>query len=154
MKEEKKTEAKAVKAAKEPEEKKIMLEKGESKLLALIKAKRHPEFSGSFGNRSLRRKKSSRQWAKWRKPRGQSSTKKLGQREDGAKPKTGYGTNRLVKFLHPSGFPEVIVFNEGNLNAGLKGKALRIASAVGKKKRQEIMKKANELNLRVVNRQL
>ncbi len=108
-----------------------------------------PTFRGRFGNREIRRVKK-KKWQKWRYPRGIDI--KL-RRDDGAMPSTGYQTNNLIKFLHPSGFEEVLVFNSNQLNAVNKElQAIRIASAVGRKKRIEIVKKAKELDVRVLNR--
>lgn len=131
-------------------EKRVVLKAGKT-LLKLIRMKNHPVFRGSFGSRSIR-KKQNKKWDKWRMPNGESATLRLEYREDGSRPKTGYGTNKLIRFLHPSGFEEVMVFNVNDLNLGLKEKALRISGGVGRKKRLEIIKKAEELNLKIINR--
>jgi len=67
-------------------------------------------------------------------------------------PHPGYGSPLLAKNLHPSGLKEVIVFNPNGLNViDNKTQCVRIASTVGKKKREEIVKKAAELKIRVLN---
>ena len=89
---------------------------------------------------------------KWRAPRGIHSQLRKHKREAGNIPKSGYGSPRYVRGLHPSGFREVIVFNIKDLTKiNPENYACRIASTVGKKKRIEIMKKAEELKLKVLN---
>ncbi len=86
----------------------------------------------------------------WRKPKGIDSPKRVERKEKGRVVKIGYRTPRLIRFLHPSGLPEVIVHNPTELE-GLKGVVVRIASTVGRKKRMEIVRKAEELGLKVIN---
>ncbi|HIQ50214.1 MAG TPA: 50S ribosomal protein L32e [Nanoarchaeota archaeon] len=89
---------------------------------------------------------------KWRRPKGRHSKLRRHEKGKGFLPHPGYGSPALVRGLHPSGLKEVRVFNVNDLE-GLDPKihAVRIASQVGKKKRIEIMKKAQELGLRVLN---
>ncbi|MCX8158561.1 MAG: eL32 family ribosomal protein [Candidatus Diapherotrites archaeon] len=119
------------------------------KLVEKIKKKRKPVFRGRFGNRKLRRK-SITKWDKWRKPRGMDIKRK---KEDGRYPDSGYRTCKEIRYLHPCGLKEIIVRNLKDLE-NLKNKevAIRIASAVGKRKRQEIIKKAEEMQLKVINK--
>jgi large subunit ribosomal protein L32e len=57
-----------------------------------------------------------------------------------------------VRGLHPSGFEEVFVFNIDDLNdINPKTQAARIGGTVGTKKRTEIVKKAEELDIRIIN---
>ncbi len=89
---------------------------------------------------------------KWRRPRGRHSKLRKHEKGKGFLPKPGYRSPKLVRGLHPSGLEEVRVFNPKELaNLDPKRHAVRIASQVGKKKRAEIMKKAEELGLRVLN---
>ena len=71
----------------------------------------------------------------------------------GAHPQPGYGQPRKVRGLHPSGLKDVLVHNVKEL-AGLDKAvhAVRIARTVGKRKRAEIIKKAEELGLKVLNK--
>lgn len=89
---------------------------------------------------------------KWRRPKGRHSKLRRHEKGKGFLPKPGYRSPKLVRGLHASGLEEVRVFNPKELE-GLNPKthAVRIASQVGKKKRLEIMKKAKELGLRVLN---
>jgi large subunit ribosomal protein L32e len=109
-----------------------------------------PPFRGRFGKSSIRRK-SKDKWNRWRKPRGidVSFTKAKGK-----VPSTGYGRPAELRHVHPSGYREVLIHNVEEL-AALESKkdtlAARIASTVGKKKRDAIIKKANELGIKILN---
>ncbi len=87
---------------------------------------------------------------KWRVPRGIDSKKRIERKDKGRVVKIGYGNRRDWKYLHPSGLPEVVVRNPSELE-GLSGVVVRIASTVGKRKRELIVKKAEEMGLRVIN---
>ena len=89
----------------------------------------------------------------WRKPKGGQS--KL-RRHFGYRwnlPSIGYRGPRAVRGLHPSGFQEVLVHNERQLE-GLDAtkQAVRIAHDVGARKREIIEKACDEKLLRVLNR--
>ena len=57
----------------------------------------------------------------------------------------GYKGPKVARFLHPSGYREVIVFNVDDLaNVDLNTQAVRIAHRVGKRKRAEIIAKAKK----------
>ena len=86
----------------------------------------------------------------WRKPKGIDSPKRIERKEKGRVVKIGYRTPKVIRHLHPSGYPEVIVHNPSELE-GLEGVVVRIAATVGRRKRIEIIKKAEELGLKVVN---
>lgn len=89
----------------------------------------------------------------WRKPQGGQS--KL-RRHFGYRwnlPSVGYRGPREVRGLHPSGFQEVLVHNERQIE-GLdpKTQAVRVAHGVGTRKRELIEKAADDKGLRVLNR--
>jgi len=89
---------------------------------------------------------------KWRVPRGTHSQMRRHKKEAGNMPRPGYGSPRAVEGMHPSGFKEFMVFNLNDLQKINPAKqACRIASTVGKKKRLEIMKKSDELKIKVLN---
>ena len=89
---------------------------------------------------------------KWRKPKGMHSKLRRHKKAKGFMPQPGYGSPKTLRYLHPSGFEEVIVFNIKDLEKINPSKqACRIASVVGKKKRVEIMKKTEELKIKVLN---
>jgi large subunit ribosomal protein L32e len=95
-------------------------------------------------------KKIKRVPSRWRKPRGIDNKQRIRQASEGAVPRVGYKNRPEVRGAHPCGVMEVIVHNPGQL-AGLSGVVVRIAGAVGAKKREMIIAKAGELKLRVLN---
>ena len=89
---------------------------------------------------------------KWRKPKGVHSQLRKHKKEAGNLPKRGYGSPVAVRGLHPSGFEEKLVFNVNDLIKIIPEKQIcRISSTVGKKKRLVIMKKAEELKIKILN---
>jgi large subunit ribosomal protein L32e len=89
----------------------------------------------------------------WRRPRGKDSKQKRKMKASGYRVEIGYGQPKTIRYLHPSGFKDVRVFNINDLK-GLDNKvhAVRIGSSVGKKKRAEIAKKAGEMKLKMLNK--
>lgn len=88
----------------------------------------------------------------WRHPRGRHS--KVRRREKGkvAMPFIGWGAKASERGLHPSGFMELIVSSVNDLNKiDAKTHAAKISSTVGKKKRAEILKRAGEMKIKVLN---
>ncbi len=89
---------------------------------------------------------------KWRRPQGWQSKLRRGERDKGYIPSPGYGAPRNLKGLHPSGKREVLVFNINDLKKVDKEKdAVKIAHTVGKRKRTDVLKKAEELKIKVLN---
>lgn len=89
----------------------------------------------------------------WRSPR-HSLDNKIRKQRKGYPPmvKVGYRGPKAVRGLHPSGFQEVIVYNVKDLEkVDPSIQAVKIASTVGRRKRLEIIKKAEELGIRVLN---
>ena len=108
----------------------------------------HPQFRGRFGKNSLRRKNKPK-WMKWRVPRGKDLDKT---RQYGKRPDSGYRTTKATRDIHPSGYNEMLIHNREALEAVKKESfAVRVGSSVGKKKKNEIIKRANELGVKVLN---
>jgi outer membrane biosynthesis protein TonB len=64
----------------------------------------------------------------------------------------GYKGPKIARFLHPSGYKEVIVNNVAELSTiDPAVQAARIAHTVGKRKRADIIAKAKELNIKILN---
>lgn len=88
----------------------------------------------------------------WRRARGWRSKIRLRKKSKFKMPSVSYGAPKKLKYLHPSGYNEVLVHNIKELEKITPEKeAIKIASTVGKKKRQEILKKAEEMKIKVLN---
>jgi len=87
----------------------------------------------------------------WRKPKGLDSKLRKGLKGYGYRVKIGWRSPKETRGLY-KGLEEVRVFNPADLE-GLDPKKhiVRIASTVGKKKRQEIVKAAGEKGLKIAN---
>ncbi|NPB02009.1 MAG: 50S ribosomal protein L32e [Methanopyri archaeon] len=89
---------------------------------------------------------------KWRRPRGRHSKMRRKFKGKPKMPNPGYGSPAKVRGLHPSGYEEVLVYNPKDLEKiDPERQAARIASRVGARKREEIIKKAKELGIVVLN---
>ena len=89
---------------------------------------------------------------KWRKPRGYHSKLRRHEKSKGSMPSPGYGTPSKLRFLHPSGFKDVLIFNINDLEKiNPKTDAVRFSHTLGKRKRTEILKKAEEMKVKVLN---
>jgi large subunit ribosomal protein L32e len=88
----------------------------------------------------------------WRRPKGGHSRIRLEVNGAPAKPKAGYRTDKEIRGLHPSGFEEVMVHNTDDLeDIDPETEAARIGSTVGGRKRAEIIEKADEEEIKVLN---
>jgi len=88
----------------------------------------------------------------WKKPKTLDNKIRLQIKGYPAKVKIGYRGPKKVRGYHPSGFKEVLVHNPKELEkVDPKTEAIRIAKAVGRRKRAEILKKAEELGIKVLN---
>lgn len=88
----------------------------------------------------------------WRKPRGIDSKMRKEVKGWPAKVKVGYRGPRAARGLHPSAYKEVLVYNVDDLSGiNPKIEAIRIAHTVGARKRAEILNRARELGIRILN---
>ena len=87
----------------------------------------------------------------WRHPRGIDSAQQSHDKSRGAHPRIGYGTPKDEKDLHPSGLKEVLVEKMSDLTNIGEGMAARLSARLGKKKRAEIIGKAEEKKIKVLN---
>lgn len=70
----------------------------------------------------------------------------------GAMVKVGYRRKREERGLHPSGLREVLVFNKNDLVTVVPEEiAVRVASGVGGRKREQIEEEAAALGIKVLN---
>ncbi|MHC1580690.1 MAG: 50S ribosomal protein L32e [Methanopyraceae archaeon] len=89
---------------------------------------------------------------KWRRPKGRHSKMRRKFKSKPKMPNPGYRSPTKVRGLHPSGYEEVLVYNPKDLEKiDPERQAARIASRVGKRKRREILKRAKELGIVVLN---
>ncbi|MDI6807212.1 MAG: 50S ribosomal protein L32e [Candidatus Aenigmarchaeota archaeon] len=111
-----------------------------------MKVKKKPKFE-RWMSRAYKRVKPS-----WRRPRGRQSKIRIKEKAKLRMPTPSYGVPKRLRYLHPSGLREVLIHNVDELlRVNPKGEVARIASKVGKKKRTEIIKKAEELKVRILN---
>jgi len=153
LKGEKKTETKKIIIKKKfiPRTKKIEIKKSAEafEMQKKLKARKwHPVFRGRFGKKCIRRK-SIAKWDKWRKNRSIDSDTSI---RHGFRPKIGYGNPAEIRGIHPSGYCEVKICNVKDLEKiNPKTEAGRISAVVGKKKRNDIISKANEMKIKILN---
>ena len=88
----------------------------------------------------------------WRRPSGITSKLRINLKYRPSKVRVGFRSPKLVRGLHASGFEEVMIHTVKELESvDAKKQAVRIGGTVGTKKRLAIMKRANELDIRVLN---
>ena len=152
-KEEKKEEAAEIEEKEEEEKykvkKKPTLSKEQQEKLAIRKQikKRTPEFLREEWFRYKRIPKN------WRRPDGITSKMRINLKYRPNKVRVGFRGPKEVRGLHASGFEEIIIHNVNELERiDPKIQAARIGGSVGTRKRIEIEKKADELEVRILNR--
>jgi len=88
----------------------------------------------------------------WRRPKGLDNKMRRKIKGWPATVSTGYRGPKKARFLHPSGYEEVIVRNVDDLEKiDSTTQAARIAHSVGMKKRAQILLKAKEKGILVLN---
>jgi len=88
----------------------------------------------------------------WRKPQGIDSKMRKKVKGWPPSPEVGYRSPKEVRGLHPSGYAEVRVQTVEDLNkVDPETQVTRIAHTVGTKKRVEILAKAEERGIHVLN---
>jgi len=88
----------------------------------------------------------------WRKPKGKDN--KMRKQKSGmpALVKVGYGGPKAARGLHPSGYTDNLIQNAADLaKLDPKRDAARIGHTIGKRKRTEIVNRALELGIKVLN---
>ena len=89
----------------------------------------------------------------WRKPIGHHSNARLKKKSAQKMPKAGFRTPKEDRGKHPSGYEEVMVHNTDDLEeVDPEVEAARIGSTVGGRKREQIIEKADDLEVKVLNR--
>jgi large subunit ribosomal protein L32e len=110
----------------------------------LLKSKK-PEFVRQESWRYKRVKSS------WRKPKGIDSKMRIKKKGWPKSIQIGYRSPKKVRGFHPSGFKEIIVYNVNDLERVNSGNVVRIGGTVGMKKKLNIIKRAKELKIQIVN---
>ena len=89
----------------------------------------------------------------WRAPHGMDSKQRRNYKYRGSLVRIGHGKVAAARFLHPSGFREVMVHNVADLEAiDPETQAARVGGSVGGRKREHIYARADEPGIRVLNR--
>jgi len=89
----------------------------------------------------------------WRAPHGMDNKQRRNYKYRGSLVRIGHGKVAAARFLHPSGFKEIMVHNVGDLEAiDPETEAARVGGTVGGRKRETIYARADELGIRVLNR--
>ncbi len=114
-----------------------------------MKKKSKPKFNVLNSSKGKRGKKRVKE--RWRKPRGVDNKKRIREKWAGKSPSIGYKNSKSTRFLHPSGKREVLIHNLKDLEGLNQDVVLRIASSIGKKKRELILEQAKSMGLRIVN---
>jgi large subunit ribosomal protein L32e len=131
---------------KKPAQKKSPSKKGGAKKIR-VKKKDKKKFTvpNSTGKRRMKSVK-----PRWRRQTGIDNKKKVRKAFMGKSPRVGNKNAQEVRGVHPLGKREVLVFNAKELE-GAENVLVRIASGVGKRKREEITSRAKGMGLRVLN---
>lgn len=89
---------------------------------------------------------------KWKKPKGLHSKIRHKFKGHSKMPSPGYKSPIKVKGLHASGLKQVIVFSPEDVkNINKQSEGIIISKSVGIRKMLEVLKKAKELNIQVLN---
>ena len=88
----------------------------------------------------------------FRKPTGKHSDQRLKKKEAPKMPEPGLRTPKEERGLHPSGYEDILVHRPEDLEElDPEEEAARIASKVGGKKKEKIVEKADELDVKILN---
>lgn len=127
---------------------------GKAELLEALKLRdeakrRRPKFVRQEAWRYVRLKES------WRRTKGIDSKMRVGVKGWPKIVKAGYRGPTLTRGLHPSGYRDVLVHSIREVE-GLNPEedAARLASTLGRRKRVEVMTRAKELGIKVLNPQV
>ena len=92
----------------------------------------------------------------WRRPRGIDNRQRRHYRGTGSSPGVGYGKDKSTKYMEKSGFIKFVVANVKELELLMMHNhryAAVVAHNVGAKTRKLLVARADELDIKVLNRQ-
>lgn len=116
----------------------------------MVEKRKKPLFYRAGWTRRSKLGRKRKKKRKWRASKGGDSKIRLKERGFSIRPTIGWGSDKRIRGKI-KGYDYVRVENLKQLENLEKGKAILIAS-VGKKKREEIIKKANERGLIILNK--
>jgi large subunit ribosomal protein L32e len=88
----------------------------------------------------------------WRRPRGIDSKMRKKVKGWPRSPEAGYRSPKEIRGLHPSGYEEIRVQRVDDLDEiDPQRQAIRVARTVGAKKRVEILARAEEMGIHILN---
>ncbi|MBS3815245.1 MAG: 50S ribosomal protein L32e [Hadesarchaea archaeon] len=88
----------------------------------------------------------------WRRPRGKDNKMRIDKKGKPSRVKVGYRKPKEERDIHPSGYRETLVENPSDLeDINPETHAARIGSTVGKRKRKQIIERAKELGIKLLN---
>eukprot|EP00070_Physeter_catodon_P015626 XP_023973704.1 60S ribosomal protein L32-like [Physeter catodon] len=93
--------------------------------------------------------------ASWRKPKGIDCRVRRKFKGTNTMPNIGYGSNKKTRHMLPNGFYKFVVSNPKDVELLLMHNrkfAVEIAHSVSSRKRREILERAQQLNLLVLNK--
>lgn len=89
---------------------------------------------------------------KWKRPRGIDNKMRQNRKGWPKSVNVGWGSPKKVRGLHPSGKEEVMVYNSGDLTIIDPDRQVgRIGGTVGGRKREEILREAQRLDVDILN---
>jgi large subunit ribosomal protein L32e len=92
---------------------------------------------------------------KWRKARGKTSKRRRYEARKPAMPSIGYGSPKKTRGLHPSGYQDILVSNMRELEElNPETQAGRISAQVGSRKKEKMLEKAQELGIKIFNKEI
>ena len=113
-------------------------------LLAVRKQRKKPDFvRQDMGRPRLK--------AKWRQPKGMHSKLRRKFKSRGQHPSIGYRAPLAVRGLNNKGLREVVIKNITDLSKVTSKEVILFSKSLGQKKKVELLKKAQELQLNVYN---
>jgi len=114
-----------------------------------MNSKKKPKFFRRAWNKVIRIGKQSKKKRKWRRAYGIDNKMRLKEKAYGKMPSIGYGADRKDKGKIDGSY--VVRVESVKELEKIEGKEI-IIGKVGKRKRQEIIKKANEMKLKILNK--